>query len=217
MKRLLFLAFALAGLPLAADVPSSIRLQPPALGEGKLLMRALQERSSARGFTDREIPLQNLSDLFWAASGINRPESGKRTAPSASNRQELEVYGVFKDGIYRYDAKAHALELVAAGDYRALSGNGEAGKAALDLLYISDTTKTGPGPKPGAANTVSYVNVGFMAQNVYLYCASAGLGTRVRGGWNSAELAAVMQLPPTMVIVLGQTVGYVAAPRDGIE
>lgn len=209
LTPLLAFAFAFACLPLAAEIPATIKLRAPAVEKGKLLMQALQERSSAHGIGDREIPLPVLSDLFWAAFGINRPESGKRTAPTGSNRQEIEVYGVFKDGIYRYDAKSHTLQLVAEGDYRALSGNGESGQAALDLLYIADTTKTGPGLKPEMANTVSYVDVGFIAQNVYLYCASAGLGTRVRGGWNQAKLAEVMKLPPTMIIVLGQTVGYV--------
>jgi len=216
MKTLSLLLLTLAG-SLLAEVPSTISLRAPARSEGKLLMQALQERQSAQGFTDREIPFQTLSDLFWAAFGINRPESGKRTAPSASNRQEIEVYGVFPQGIYRYDAKAHALVLVAAGDHRALSGRGEAAQAALDLLYIADTAKTGPGEKPGSANTASYVNVGFIAQNVYLYCASAGLGTRVRGGWDQKKLAEVMNLPPTMVVVLGQTVGYTTvapSPKD---
>lgn len=199
-----------AGFGLHAQAPAKIKLNPPDLQNGKLLMQALKERKSSSGFTEKEISLYDMSNLLWAAFGINRPENGKRTAPSGSNRQEIEIYTFTKDGIYHYIAASHELELVKEGDYRSLTGRGEAANAALNLLFIADTEKTGPGDDSTKANTVSYVNVGYISQNVYLYCASAGIGTRARGGWNQKELSKIMSLKPSMIIVLGQTVGYTA-------
>ena len=175
--------------------------------EGMGLMEALKNRKSSKGFTDKEIPLQDLSNLMWAALGVNRPD-GRRTAPTGSNRQEIELYAFFEFGAYYYNYKDHTLELVAEGDHRAITGRGEAANAYLDLLFIADTDKTGPGDKPGSANTVSYVNVGYVSQNVYLYCASAGLGSRARGGWNQQQVVGTLGLKESMIVVLGQTVGY---------
>jgi SagB-type dehydrogenase family enzyme len=210
MKKIITFLLALSFCLLTpSQVPAVIKLNAPDLNSGKLLMQALKERKSSTGFTDKEIPLQELSNLLWAAFGVNRPDNGKRTAPSGSNRQEIEIYTVSKQGIYHYNAPKHELELVVSGDYRKLSGNGEAKGAALDLLFIADTEKTGSGTEPGKANTVSYVNVGYISQNVYLYCASAGIGTRARGGWDQAKLTEIMKLKSTMIVVMGQTVGYV--------
>jgi SagB-type dehydrogenase family enzyme len=209
MEKLSILLLFLVMLAVAsAQAPVVIKLNEPDLQSGKLLMQALKERQSSAGFTDREIPLQEISNLLWAAFGINRPENGKRTAPSGSNRQEIEIYTFSKQGIYHYNAGKHELELVKEGDYRNLTGRGEAANAALNLLFIADTEKTGPGDDATKANTVSYVNVGYISQNVYLYCASAGIGTRARGGWDSTKLSQIMNLKKSMVVVLGQTVGY---------
>lgn len=211
MKRIISLfcvLFLAAGLLSAqTTTPKTIKLNQPTM-DGMTLMKALQQRQSQREYIDKEIPLQELSNLLWAAFGINRPEEGKRTAPSGSNRQEIEIYAFFKTGIYHYDAKAHQLDLVVAGDYRSLTGNGFAATAPLNLLFFADTDKTGPGNKEGEANTVSYVDVGYISQNVYLYCAAAGMGTVARGGWNQAKLIEVMKIKPAYVCVLGQSVGY---------
>jgi SagB-type dehydrogenase family enzyme len=203
---LLALTFCLLSI---AQAPAVIKLKAPDLNSGKLLMQALKERKSSSGFTDKEIPLQELSNLLWAAFGVNRPENGKRTAPSGSNRQEIEIYTISKQAIYHYNAPKHELELIANGDYRNLSGHGKVAEAALNLLFIADTEKTGPGIDSSKANIVSYINVGYISQNIYLYCASAGIGTRARGGWDQAKLTEIMKLKSTMIIVLGQTVGYV--------
>ena len=210
MKRISTLvAVALLSLTACAQkAPKTITLLEPSYEEGLTLMQALRERKSSSGFTDRDIPLQDLSNILWAAVGVNRPD-GKRTAPTGSNRQEIEVYAFFKNGAYYYNYRTHTLELVKEGDFRALTGRGEAAGAALDLLFFADTDKTkGENPAGGGAATVSYVDVGYVSQNVYLACANAGIGSRARGGWDQKQLTETLGLPASLVVVLGQTVGY---------
>ena len=171
-----FISLALALLSITAcaqKAPKTIKLLEPTFDKGLTLMEALKERKSSSGFTDRPIPLQDLSNIIWAALGVNRPD-GRRTAPTGSNRQEIELYAFFEDGVYWYNYKAHTLDLVCEGD----------------------------------ANTVSYVNVGYVSQNVYLACANAGIGSRARGGWDQAKVSSTLGLDPSMIVVLGQTVGY---------
>ncbi|MBE6287226.1 MAG: SagB/ThcOx family dehydrogenase [Mediterranea massiliensis] len=207
-KSILFIAcLLLSTLSFAQQPPKVIKLLPPIYDEGMTLMQALKNRKSSKGFTEREISLQDISNMMWAALGVNRPD-GRRTAPTGSNRQEIELYAFFKTGAYYYNYKNHTLELVAEGDYRAITGRGEAAQAYLNLLFIADTDKTGPGNRPGDANTVSYVNVGYVSQNVYLYCAYAGIGSRARGGWNQKLVTETLGLKDAMIVVLGQTVGY---------
>ncbi len=210
MKKFLFTLSLLATMATAAfaqNAPKVIKLNQPTYDEGMTLMQALKNRKSSTGFTEKEISLQDISNLMWAAVGVNRPD-GKRTAPTGSNRQEIELYAFFKDGAYYYNYKDHTLELVAEGDYRSITGRADASQAYLNLLFIADTDKTGPGNRPGDANTVSYVDVGYISQNVYLYCASAGIGSRARGGWDQKKVVETLGLKDAMIVVLGQTVGY---------
>lgn len=213
MKRILWrltalvLALSCSMCAMGQQAPKVIKLNTPTFTEGMGLMEALKNRKSSSGFTNKEIPLQDISNLMWAALGVNRPD-GKRTAPTGSNRQEIELYAFFEFGAYYYNYKNHTLELVAEGDHRVITGRANVQDAYLNLLFIADTDKTGPGHRPGDANTVSYVNVGYVSQNVYLYCASAGLGSRARGGWNQQEVIKRLGLKESMVVVLGQTVGY---------
>ncbi len=209
-KRLLCAMAAAVALCFAAcaqTAPKVIKLMEPSFDEGLTLMQALKERRSSSGFTEKEIPLQDLSNIIWAALGVNRPD-GRRTAPTGPNRQEIELYAFFKTGVYWYNYKDNTLELVKNGDYRSITGRRDAAEAYLDLLFIADTDKTGPGQKPGDANTVSYVNVGYVSQNVYLACANAGIGSRARGGWDQKKVVETLGLKDSMVVVLGQTVGY---------
>ena len=208
-KIVLTLAAMLIALTgaMAQNAPEVIKLNKPNYDEGMTLLNALKNRKSSKGFTEKEISLQDISNMMWAALGVNRPD-GKRTAPTGSNRQEIELYAFFKHGAYYYHYKNHTLELVAMGDHRAITGRADAQKAYLNLLFIADTDKTGPGHRPGDANTVSYVNVGYVSQNVYLYCASAGIGSRARGGWNQQKVVETLKLKDSMIVVLGQTGGY---------
>lgn len=185
-----------------------IKLLKPQMDGGKPLMQLLQERHSTREFSSEELPLQTLSDLLWAAFGINRPESGKRTAPSAVNWQDIDIYVAMAKGLYLYDAKTHTLLPVLAKDIRALTGKQEfVADAPLNLVYVSDYTKMGDRPEESKL-FYSAANTGFISQNVYLYCASAGLGTVVRGLVDKEKLAIEMGLRENQKVVLAQTVGF---------
>lgn len=189
-----------------ADIP----LPSPRMGGGMPLMQALKERQSARAFSPKALPDQVLADLLWAAFGINRPDTGKRTAPSARNWQEVDVFAVTENGAYLYDAKANVLRAVAAGDLRKLAGAQEfVGTAPLNLVFVADSTRmTGSSPEDQAL--YAGADVGFISQNVYLFCSSEGLATVVRGMVDRAALAQALGLPDNKKIILAQTVGYPA-------
>jgi nitroreductase len=175
---------------------------------GKPLMSALKARSSAREFSADALAPQTLSNLLWAAWGINRPD-GRRTAPSASNRQEIDIYVTLPGGAYLWDAKANVLNPVAAGDHRAETGTQPfPATAPLNLVYVADMTKlTRPATDPQQMMNVG-ADAGFIAENVYLFCASEGLATVVRASVAKEALAKTLQLRETQVIVLAQTVGF---------
>jgi SagB-type dehydrogenase family enzyme len=153
------------------------------------------------------LPLQTLSDLLWAAAGINRADHAGRTAPSAMNAQEVDVYVALPEGLYRYDPVAHALQRVVAADVRRVTGYQDfVDTAPLDLIYVADHTRMKLIP---AAQRESYASAaaGAMAQNVYLYCASAGLSTVIRAWIDRQALAQAMSLGTDQQILLSQTVG----------
>jgi nitroreductase len=187
---------------------SPISLPAPMTDGGKPLMSALKARSSAREFSADALAPQTLSNLLWAAWGINRPD-GRRTAPSASNRQEIEIYVTLPAGAYLWDAKANVLNPVAAGDHRAETGTQPfPATAPLNLVYVADMTKlTRPATDPQQMMNVG-ADAGFIAENVYLFCASEGLATVVRASVAKEALAKTLQLRDTQVIVLAQTVGF---------
>ena len=212
-KQILAICFILASFVFnsaltTAGVLPTIQLLPPQTEGGKPLMQALKERKSMRTFSTKELPLQVLSDLLWAASGINRPESGGRTAPTAKNMQEIDIYVAKKEGLYLFDPKAGALVPVLAEDIRAFTGEQSFVKdAPIDLIYVTDHTKmenlTGE-----QKDFYSATDTGFISENVYLFCASSGLATVVRGWINKLTLTKVMKLRPSQNIILAQTVGY---------
>jgi nitroreductase len=206
MNRLLFPLF-LAFVSIA-PAENPVALPKPQTEGGKPLMRALKERSTGREFSARELSPQVLSNLLWAADGINRPDSGKRTAPSANNHQEIDIYVATAKGLFLFDAKANQLQPVLAEDIRASTGSQEFVKdAPVDLVYVADFARMGKSSEPDKI-FYSAANTGFIAQNVYLFCASEGLSTVVRGGVDRAALAKVMKLRPEQRITLSQTVGY---------
>jgi SagB-type dehydrogenase family enzyme len=154
------------------------------------------------------VPPQTLSNLLWAADGVNRPGSGQRTAPSAHDWREIDVYVVTADGAYRYDAPGHVLQRVAAGDFRHLTGVQDfVATVPLNLVYVADFERmSGVGAEDRAF--YSAADAGFIAQNVYLYCASAGLATVVRGLIDRHALGAALGLGEQQHIILAQSVGY---------
>jgi SagB-type dehydrogenase family enzyme len=185
-----------------------ISLPAPRMEGGKPLMQALKERQTSRSFSTKKLPVQVLSDLLWAAAGINRPDSGKRTAPSARNWQEVQVYAIMEDGAYLYDAKANILKAIAKGDLRKLTGSQDfVASAPLNLVFVADTTRM---KGSSAEDQALYMgaDTGFISQNVYLFCASEGLATVVRGMVNRKPLAKALNFPENIKIILAQTVGY---------
>jgi SagB-type dehydrogenase family enzyme len=187
---------------------TEIVLEPPDVNSGIPFMSALSRRHSSRSFSSRALPHRILSDLFWAACGVNRPGSGKRTAPSAMNRQEIDVYAALPEGLYRYDAKKHSLGLVVEADLRALTGRQEyVAGASLNLIYVADMSRVAGGTREEKL-LYAGADTGFIGQNVYLYCASAGLATVIRGYIDKKMLARAMKLRPDHMIVLCQSVGY---------
>lgn len=199
------LLLAQSGL-ITGQEPKPVALPAPEMSGGKPLMQALKERKSVRAFSPEQISTQMLSNLLWAAWGINR-EDGRRTAPSASNRQEIEVYVVMAEGSYVYDAKANLLKPVAQADLRKLTGTQAfVAEAPVNLIYVADTARLG-GDEPARLATAN-ADTGFISQNVYLFCASEGLGTVVRGSVNRADLGKALKLRPEQRITLAQTVGY---------
>jgi nitroreductase len=193
-------------LSLAQDL-KPVQLPPPQTDGGRPLMQALKDRKTTRDFNPDKLPLQTLSNLLWAGFGINRPD-GHRTAPSAMNWQEVSIYVATAEGVYIYDAKANALNPVVAGDFRAATGVQPYVKnAPLDLVYVSDLSKTSRVPA-AEAEKFTAADVGFIAENVYLYCASEGLAAAVRASIAKPALAKILNLQPNQEIILAQSVGY---------
>ena len=204
-KSLIALLLVPLGLVTGQEL-KPVALPAPQTSGGKPLMQARKERKSVREFGPEQVSKQTLSSLLWAAWGINR-DDGRRTAPSASNRQEIDVYVITADGAYTYDAKANALKPVLQTDIRKLAGTqAYVADAPVNLVYVADTAKLG-GDDPGKLATAN-ADSGFIAQNVYLFCASEGLGTVVRGSVDRAGLGKALNLRAEQRIILAQTVGY---------
>jgi nitroreductase len=183
-----------------------IQLPSPLTEGGRPLMQVLKDRISIRTFSEEKLTKQTLSNLLWAAFGINRPD-GRRTAPSARNWQEIDVYVATPDGLFLWDAQKNLLNPIVGKDVRGLTGTQPFVKdAAVNLVYVADYSRvTGEG-----ANKDVWVgaDTGFISENVYLYCASEGLATVVRANIDRDTLAKEMKLKPEQKIMFAQSVGY---------
>ena len=186
----------------------TIPLPAPQTDGGKPLMQILKARHSSREFSTKPLPLQVLSNLLWAANGINRTEDGKRTAPSARNWQDIDVYAALPQGMYLYNAKAHRLELVVAGDLRGATGQQDFVKEVpVNLVYVSNLARM-TDATPDTREKYAAVDAGFVAENVYLFCASEGLAAVVRGSVDGKSLAAAMHLHEDQKVILAHSIGY---------
>lgn len=193
-----------AGQALAQDAA----LPAPALPGGKTLEEALRNRQSIRDYADKDIPPDVLAGLLWAACGVNRKDSGKRTAPSAHNRQEIAVWVARKDGLFLYDPKAHALARKGADDLRALTGTQSfAAKAPVNLVYVADLSRAA-GKTAEEKLNLAWADTGFVSQNVYLYCAVSGLGAVVRASIDVPALSKAMGLGADQRVIMAQSVGW---------
>jgi nitroreductase len=193
--------------PVTADSASTIALPEVNRHGGSSLMEALADRRSSREFSPDPLPLPLLAGLLWAAYGINRPDGG-RTAPSALNAQEIEVFAALPTGAYRYDAAANALTLVAATDVRRVTGYQDfVDDAALDLVYVADHTRMRTIPV-GQRVSYSSAAAGAICQNVYLFAAAHGLATVIRAWIDREAIADAFALTHDQQVLFSQTVGY---------
>ena len=193
---------------ISAQEPKTIQLLPPDMDGGRPLMRVLKDRASSRNFSTEKLPPEVLSNMLWAAFGVNRPESGGRTAPSASNSQETDIYVAMSEGVFLYDARANLLKPVLPDDIRGLTGRQAFVKdSPVNLIYVADLSKM-TRAAPTDRDSYAAAHAGFISQNVYLFCASEGLATVVRASIDRPALARAMRLRPDQKITLAQTVGY---------
>ena len=169
------------------------------------LIRILSLRRTDRSFATKELSREMIADLLWAAYGINRPDSGKRTAPSAHNWQQVDVYVADANGLYLYNATANTLDVLGTKDIRALTG---AANAPLNLIYVVDEAKVSQNLQKDLKTMFSATTVGAISQNVYLFCAAEGLATGVRGDIQRDQLHKAMGLRKSQTIYLAQSVGF---------
>jgi len=228
MDRRTFLKTVPAMTVLAGSVSAYDRggLEPIALPKpqtegGKTVLAALQDRRTNRNISERELRPQVLSNLLWAAFGVNREQAsfGKpgRTAPSASNSQEIDLYVALPKGVYLYEAAPHRLTPVVAGDFRARSGRRAARTAPVNIFYVADLARCDRGPDqpdrrigdPEVQKSYYYVATGLIAQNVYLFCASQGLAAWFHN-CDRENTARELKLRPEQRVLFAQTVGYPA-------
>ncbi len=189
----------------AAPDAGNIILPKPQLEKGRPLMQVLKDRKSTREFSGQPLSRQDLSNLLWAAFGINRPETNGRTAPSAMNMQEIDGYVTLAEGLFLYEAKNNELKKIHGKDIRALTGKqGFVKDAAANIVLVGDKARL----KNPDAQKYMPADAAFISENIYLYCASEGLATVVRASFDKPELAKVMELRPDQEIIFAQTVGY---------
>ena len=203
-KVLLFLILAGFGVGIQAQELKTIQLDKPDTGRGLSIMKALEKRQSVRGFADKKLSQRDLSDLLWAANGINRPESGKRTAPSAMNRQEIDVYVCLPEGAYLYDAKAHALVPVVKEDLRpAVAGAQKAvAQAPVSIVLVGDLAAfKGEVLMPA-------MDAGIVSQNISLFCSGVGLQTVPRATMDQEKLKSALKLKDSQRPLMNHPVGY---------
>ena len=196
----------------SALVADDLRLPAPSRAAATL-GQALEARATHRDFSSEPLSDQELSDLLWAANGYNRPAEKKRTAPTAVNRQEIDLYVCRKDGAYRWDAAENTLHLVCTDDLRGFTGRMNAGadnfalSAPIALIYVIDFARQGMQNRPQDAFKYASVDCGFIGQNVYLHCAAVGLNTVFLGSLKPEEISKALNLPKTSVPLFAQTVG----------
>lgn len=208
MKKILFILTALLFITvMKAQDLTAIKLNAPDKTRGAVVMKAFSDRHSDREFAKKELSKQDLSDLLWAANGINRAD-GKRTAPSALNKQDVDVYVIMKDGAYLYDAQAHALKPIAKGDHRAAVAAGQdfVKEAPLSLVLVSDLSRFGD--ISDHTKLIAAMDAGIVSQNINLCCAGIGLSTVPRATMDQKALKEILKLSDNQLLLMNNPVGY---------
>jgi len=210
MKRIFIILTVslIATMSMFSQDLQDIKLNEPNKSRGATFMKALSDRQSIREYDTRDLSLQDLSDLLWAANGVNRTD-GKRTAPSAMDRREIDVYVLNKDGAYLYDAPNHILKGVTAGDFRKAVAVSQdfAATAPVCIVLVANLEKLGD---PTSENTrlTAATDGGIVNQNINIFCAAVGLATVPRGTMDKAALKNALKLSDTQSLILNNPVGY---------
>jgi nitroreductase len=219
MSIFLSVMFFFSSIRMQAQEVETIRLSDPNKTGGLTVMEALSIRASVRGWRESELSSQDLSDLLWAANGISRSDK-RRTASSAQNAQDVDIYVFMKQGVYLYDASNHALNLVASGDQRSkvampvqagarplAAPSGEGGPAPVNLLLISDISRFRSGTQEGRLEWAA-IDVGIVSQNISLFCAAKRMGTRPRASIGKDNMRTLLKLKDTQYPLLEHPIGY---------
>lgn len=215
MKRLIMAAVAAGCMTLAeAQDADVVRLPEPDKARGTSVMQALADRVSVRECSPEELSLKDLSDVLWAANGINRPEEGRRTAPSALNKQDIDIYVFTAEGVYAYLPGTHALKPVAEGDHRDVLAGPPSPARTQDfvkdfpviLLFVSDLSRFGM--EGERVKLMAAMDAGIVSENVNLFCASVGLCTVPRASMDEAGVRRLLQLESHRIPMLNNPVGY---------
>lgn len=194
---------------LFAQGTKTIVLNPPDKSRGLPYMEAISLRASVTEFDTSGLNLQDLSDLLWAANGINRPEEGKRTAPSAMNAQDIDIYVLMKSAIFLYDAKQNLLEHVVYGDHRMLIAGRQVAvaEAPVICLLVSDISRFRAG-EDSLKLVWAAIDAGTVSQNINIFCAATGLATRPRATMEQEKLWEILKLKDTQHLMLNNPVSY---------
>ncbi len=208
-KTIIYFCFSILASSLFAQELKTIVLNSPDMKRGLPVMEAFSSRASASEFSDTKLSLQDLSDLLWAANGINRKESGKRTAPSAMNAQDIDVYVFTEEGAYLYVPNNHVMNLVVSGDQRSLVAGRqeEFAKAAVILVLVSDISRFKSGDEPSKLSWAA-MDAGIVSQNIAIFCAGTGLNTRPRATMDLEKLRSVLHLKASQHMILNNPVSY---------
>ena len=191
-----------------AQTLSPIQLKAPEKKAGLSVMETLANRHSTREFSNKNLTLQELSNLLWAANGINRPEKGMRTAPSAMNAQEVDVYVCMEEGAFLYDAKSNQLQPVIQEDLRGVVGGKQTfvKNAPVILLMVSDLSKL-PGGNSEQTKLMAAIDAGIVSQNISIACSGLGLITVPRASMEKEALAQKLKLKSTQLLLMNNPVG----------
>jgi len=187
-------------------IGQTIELPTPQKTGGMPIMEALAKRATVRSFDTTDISIQQLSNLLWASFGVNRPD-GKRTAPSANNKQEIDIYVLLKNGAFIYDAANNKLNQVISDDLRSQAADRRFADAPVQLILIADLEKRGENSEEGKLRTAN-IDCGYISQNIYLFCSSEGLVTGARGTVNRDFLIFKLKLRADQKILLAHSVGH---------
>ena len=199
------ISFVMSVTAVNAQQLAAIKLNAPDKNRGTSVMQALTARQSATEYSDRLLSVADMSDLLWAANGINR-EDGRRTAASAMNAQDVILYAFTPQGVYLYDAGDHELKPVVAGDQRKVFG--ERGMAPLIVLMVSDIAKFGDRAALDMRREFGAIDVGIVSQNIMLFCSGNGLCTRPRAGMDRDAITKLLNLNESQLPMLNNAIGY---------